>query len=91
MSTKDTVRDGFLGRVTGLGKKSERPAPDEADALGNPKPKTVTEKKSITVWMDPAAIKQFKTLAREQDLKIEELMAEAMNMVFAKYHKGEIA
>lgn len=91
MTTKDDVRKGFLGGILPKVGKAERPAPEQADVLGNKKPKVVGEKKSITVWMDPVAIRQFKTLAREQDMKIEDLMGEAFNLVFAKYHKGEIA
>ena len=45
----------------------------------------------MTVWLDPAVIKQFKVTAAEQDMEIQELMAEAINMVFEKYGKGQIA
>ena len=79
-----------MGIVGQFSKKAKRPEPHEVDALGN-KFKKETAKKSMTVWLDPAVIKQFKVTAAEQDMEIQELMAEAINMVFEKYGKGQIA
>ena len=39
----------------------------------------------------PAAKKQFAIMATELDMKQQELMAEAMNLVFVKYGKDPIA
>ena len=39
----------------------------------------------------PVAKKQFAILATELDMKQQELIAEAMNLVFEKYEKAPIA
>jgi hypothetical protein len=45
----------------------------------------------ITVHFPKAVRHQLKILAAEQDKHIETMVAEALNLLFAKYRKGEIA
>ena len=35
--------------------------------------------------------RQLKTLAAEQERKVEDMVAEALNLLFVKYRKAEIA
>lgn len=48
-------------------------------------------KKAITTYLDPAVYRQFKILAVERDISGEALMYEALNEVFRKYNKPQIA
>jgi hypothetical protein len=45
----------------------------------------------ITVHFPKEVRRQLKILAAEQDKHIETMVAEALNLLFAKYRKGEIA
>jgi hypothetical protein len=47
--------------------------------------------KPITSWHDPAARQQFKLLAVETDKTEQKLIAESLNLLFAKYSKPTIA
>lgn len=64
--------------------KTERPAKKK------PKP---SKAKTVHLggYFDEAVHKQFKLLAVEEDKTIQELMREAINMVFTKYRKPPIA
>jgi hypothetical protein len=48
-------------------------------------------KKKVTATLAPAAHKQLKGLAVEQDATTEALLTEAINDLFAKYGKSKIA
>ncbi|RUS93922.1 hypothetical protein DSM106972_095210 [Dulcicalothrix desertica PCC 7102] len=48
-------------------------------------------KKAITVHFDPAACKQLKQLAMDEETSIQALMTEALNDLFEKYGKNPIA
>ena len=47
--------------------------------------------KPITVHHPEEVRRQLKVLAAEQNRKIEDMVGEALNMLFAKYRKPEIA
>jgi hypothetical protein len=47
--------------------------------------------KSITMHQPEAVHKQLKVLAAELGRTLEDLHAEALNMLFVKYRKGDIA
>jgi hypothetical protein len=47
--------------------------------------------KSLTVWVEPAVIRQVKFIALENDLKQQAVITEALNLLFHKYGKPEIA
>lgn len=49
------------------------------------------ELKPAMFRIKPVAKKQFAILATELDMKQQELIAEAMNLVFEKYEKAPIA
>ena len=42
-------------------------------------------------WQPPDAVRQLRILAAERDTTMQALMAEGLNMVFAKYGKSQIA
>jgi hypothetical protein len=48
-------------------------------------------RKSYTTWFDEECVRQIKRLAAEQGVKQQDLAVEAYNLLFAKYHKPEIA
>lgn len=83
-------RTGFLGYTKDKA-KAERPKIEDQDNLGGRKSKATVGKKLLGVWLNPAAIKQFNLLAAECDVQKQELMAEALNMLFEHYHKPKIA
>jgi antitoxin-like ribbon-helix-helix protein len=47
--------------------------------------------KPIMSWHDPAVRQQLKILAAETDKTEQKLMQEALNLLFAKYSKPQIA
>jgi hypothetical protein len=47
--------------------------------------------KPIMTWHDPAVRQQLKLLAAETDKTEQKLMQEALNLLFAKYGKPQIA
>jgi hypothetical protein len=49
------------------------------------------QKANVTGYFPPAVKKQLRILAAERDTTIQALLAEAMNDLFAKYGKPEIA
>jgi len=49
------------------------------------------QKSNVTGYFPPAVKKQLRMLAAEHDTTIQALLAEAMNNLFAKYGKPEIA
>lgn len=45
----------------------------------------------VAAFFPPEVRTQLKVLAAEQQRDVQDLLAEALNLVFAKYGKGEIA
>ncbi len=90
---QDEIRRMFLEKVSAIGGTARRLPADEKDKLRNKKvkAKAAANKKSLTVQLNPAAIKQFKTLAVELEKTQEAAMAEALNLLFRKYGEPEIA
>jgi hypothetical protein len=48
-------------------------------------------RKSFTTWQDETAIKELRNLAHETGRKQQELVAEALNLLFVKYGKRAVA
>jgi len=66
-------------------------APHQA-AVGNAKTRPDRVGKSnVTGYFPNEVKKQLRMMAAEQDKTIQQLLAEALNGLFAKYGKGEIA
>ena len=49
------------------------------------------EKKTVMSWHDAAVVKQIKAIAFEEEKTQQALMQEALNLLFAKYGKDQIA
>jgi hypothetical protein len=47
--------------------------------------------KAITVHFPEGVRRQLKTMAAEQGRNMEDMVAEALNLLFAKYRKAELA
>jgi len=64
---------------------------------GQPAPPVVAHQpsrvgtKAITVHFPEEVRRQLKTLAAEEGRNIEDMVAEALNLLFAKYRKAELA
>jgi hypothetical protein len=89
----DQMRSDFMEKVLAASGKAKRVPVKEQGEPGNKKVKTkpATNKKSFTVSLNLAAINQFKMLAVELEKTQEAVMAEALNLLFKKYRKPEIA
>jgi hypothetical protein len=69
---------------------AEQAAP-ELDGSGYPIPPSRRRKKAIMSWHDPAVGEQLKQIAAEQNVSQQQLLREAVNLLFAHYGKPEIA
>ena len=61
---------------------------------GPPKPyvpPSRKNRKSFTTWIDEAALKELRDLSHETGRKQQELIAEALNMLFVKHGKRRVA
>ena len=86
---QDQNRDGILrtltrfgsGRLPMLGGNANKPyvAPSRE------------RRKPLTTWQDEAAIKELRTLSLETGKKQQALVAEALNLLFAKHGKRTVA
>jgi hypothetical protein len=65
--------------------------PSEAVAGAKPLQPSRRETKAITVHFPEEVRRQLKALAGEQGRHVDDMVAEALNLLFAKYRKAEIA
>lgn len=49
------------------------------------------EKTNVTGYFPPEVKKQLKLIAAEEDKTVQQLLGEALNLMFVKYHRAEIA
>jgi hypothetical protein len=82
-------REGILRSLTRFG-GGRLPTPD-----GNANKTYVApsreRRKPLTTWQDEAAIKELRTLSHETGKKQQELVAEALNLLFARHNKPRLA
>ena len=95
--TKKKVPTG-AGLISGLAASVGIRAPAQRSdegangaSAGYIKPPSRTGRVGILTYHDPAVAQQLKMLSAEKGIKQQQLMAEALNMLFAKYGKGQIA
>jgi hypothetical protein len=70
----------------------QEPAAPPPQFVARPKPQPSREGTApITVHLPKVVRRQLKTLAAEQERKVEAMVSEALNLLFAKYRKAEIA
>lgn len=81
-----------LSRVAGRAPAAE-PAHDDKniDGSGYPIPPSRRKKKAIMGWHDPEVGEQLKALATERRKSQQQLLREALNLLFQHYGKDEIA
>ena len=90
MSKDDQDREKFLSSIQQVTKKP-RPEPEKRDVYGHKVPESRVGRQGLTTWLQPAVIRQFKTLAFTQEKSQQKLMEEALNMLFKHYGVPEIA
>jgi hypothetical protein len=78
------------GKTTSTPSAVDQVAP-EVDGAGYPIPPSRRKKKAIMSWHDPIVGDQLKQIAKEQKVSQQQLLREAMNLLFAHYKKDEIA
>jgi hypothetical protein len=84
-------------RSSGATVASPAPVPDSLPATtpalkrAAPAQPTRVGTKAITVHFPEEVRRQLKTLAAEEGRNIEDVVAEALNLLFAKYRKAELA
>jgi len=79
---------GALKQAAHPATQAELPAP----VTGSPgQPPSRQGKRAISAFFDPAASKQLRLLALEQDSTIQQLLREAINDLFEKHGRPRIA
>jgi hypothetical protein len=88
MSDK-TKNPSLLEQLRTVAGKAEVPslAGTESDNL----PPSRRGKKAVTIWVDPLVADQLKEIAFVHKKPQQELFLEALNILFAKYGRPEIA
>jgi hypothetical protein len=69
----------------------EPTGPEAASAAPKPLQPSRRETKAITVHFPEEVRRQLKALAGEQGRHVDDMVAEALNLLFVKYRKAEIA
>jgi hypothetical protein len=80
-----------VSRVTG---RAPAVPAEQRDQLGyaGPRPRRKnTQKRAMTTWQNPEALKQLKLMAFEMNVSQQELVAEALNLLFAKHKRPTVA
>jgi hypothetical protein len=83
---------GKTGKVAG--KAKPEPLPDVAEPTEPVKPATQPSRRAtvpITVHYPMEVRRQLKILASEESRNMDDMVAEALNLLFARYRKPEIA
>ncbi|MDE0371613.1 MAG: hypothetical protein OXI73_03595 [Rhodospirillales bacterium] len=88
MSRRPSIADAM--REAGGGTRAPSRATTTATANRMSQPGRARTK-AITGHFPPEVRHQLKVLAAEQDRTMEDMLAEALNMLFSAYHKPEVA
>jgi hypothetical protein len=86
---QEQTRDGILGALTRFGRGGVLPPGDDPDKPYVPPSRK--NRKSFTTWIDEAALKELRDLSHATGRKQQELIAEGLNYVLAKYRKPPVA
>ena len=87
--TRKVDHNSWLDRLRPLSRNTE-PAPAPS-APPYPIPPGRRDRTTISTWQDNGAAKQLKALAFETGKSQQALMAEALNLLFDKYEKPQVA
>jgi hypothetical protein len=66
-------------------------SPAQQGQVVYPIPPSRQNRKALTTWQDAIALKQLKAIANEQGVSQQKVIAEALNLLFAKHGKSAIA
>jgi hypothetical protein len=93
MSKHQKSAPARTGIISGLARLTGRaePSPLPRDNLGYPVPPSRQGRRGLTSHHDPAVIQQLKELALERRTTQQTLLEEALNMLFVKYGRPDIA
>lgn len=64
--------------------------PDDQAANGTARPPSREGKVNISAWLDPSFKRSLRMVQAVTDKKLEPLMAEALNELFAKYNVPQV-
>jgi hypothetical protein len=88
--TEKSKGPSLLEQLKAVSGKTETPS--EAAAGSDPTlPPSRRGKKAITIWVDPLVADQLKEIAFHHKKSQQELFLEALNILFSKYGRPEIA
>jgi len=82
-------RDGILGTLMRYGRG--KVAYPEGDAGKPYVPPSRKNRKSFTTWQDETALKELRDMAHETGRSQQDLVAEALNLLFVKHRKRAVA
>jgi hypothetical protein len=85
-------REGILGALARFGRnRAPQPAPAQNGPTIYPVPPSRKTRKCLATWQDAVVLKQLDDLAHETGTSKQALVAEALNMLMAKYNKPTVA
>jgi hypothetical protein len=87
MTAKPAESNSWLEKLNALRRTPLQSAPAASGAV----PPSRKTRKAITTWQDAAAVKQLKALAHRTERSQQELIAEALNLLFDRYRKPPVA
>jgi hypothetical protein len=87
MTAKPAEHNTWLEKLTALRRTPLEPVPPAP----SPVPPSRRKRTAITTWQDTAAVKQLKDLAHKTERSQQELIAEALNLLFERYKKPPVA
>ena len=91
MAKAADLRNAMLGQAKAREDRAAPGADTSAGARGVHYRPSREGKSNVTGYFDPAVKRQLRILAAEQDTTIQALLGEALNDLFAKRGKPEIA
>jgi hypothetical protein len=56
-----------------------------------PRPSTRVGKRAAVAWLEPEAVKQLGIMAIQEETTVQDLLAEAIDLLFAKHGKHRLA
>lgn len=89
MKKKSTLADALLHQSDHVGQQ-EKAASKQSASQSYVAP-VRRGKKAVTGWFEPDVVRQLKLLGIEQNMTIQDMMKEALNDLFSKYNKAQIA